>query len=66
MDLDTPNPRCPFCADPMRFRRVPLGQDERTTAQGFECVSCRVVLNVPTQAGGWELSAVANGGLRPA
>jgi len=29
MDLDCPRPRCPFCADPMRFRRVPLGQDER-------------------------------------
>jgi hypothetical protein len=50
MDLDSPHPRCRFCAGPMRFRHAPLGQDERTTAQSFECVSCCAVLNVPPLA----------------
>jgi hypothetical protein len=58
MDLDSPHPRCPFCADPMRFRRFPPGHDKRTTAQSFECLSCRAVLNVPLLAGSWEISAI--------
>jgi hypothetical protein len=58
MDLDSPHPRCPFCADPMRFRRSPLDRDEQTIAQSFECVSCRAVLKVPPLAGTWGISAI--------
>jgi len=44
MDLDSPHPRCPFCANPMRFQRPSFGYDERATARKFECASCRAVL----------------------
>ena len=46
MDVDAPRPRCPFCGLPMQFRF-----NELSTLQTFDCKSCQVVLNIPSQAG---------------
>jgi hypothetical protein len=46
MDIDAPRPRCPFCGRPMQFRF-----NELSTLQTFDCTSCQVLLNVPSQAG---------------
>ena len=46
MDIDAPRPRCPFCGLPMRFVF-----SELSTLQTFDCKSCQVALNIPSQAG---------------
>ena len=46
MDVDAPCPRCSFCGRPMKF-----GFNELSTLQTFDCTSCQVLLNVPSQAG---------------
>jgi hypothetical protein len=60
MDTDAPNPHCPFCGMPMRFRRIPAF-GAQSTLQTFDCNGCQVVLNVPPQAEILQIAAPAIG-----
>ena len=56
MDTDAPQPRCPFCGTPMRFKPSVPSFGAHSVLQTFDCRGCQVILTVPPGAGVFEMA----------